>query len=719
MADLTIEQQRALALARAKLRIKETTPVFAQEPAEAEESTILQSIAKAPGAIAEAFTGTERSAGAFENDPEFVSLDKGQLTTPMPSSSDGSRAGDVRARDEQSKLMSGLLMSVDPQQKMDVIKAHIPEATFLQREDGSVIVKVKGQNFWLDKPGVSAAGTVKSLVELSQYVPAMKAGGLFNGFKRLIAGGAAHGATSAGLDIAAQDFGSQQGVNPVRAGIMTGAGIFGEAIPMTYNALVKRAAVKRTGGHAIDMDATPAAVQEAELLQLRVSGLTGIEFPLFRAQKTESLTALANQEKMLNNTLGVTEAKAALRAQNEAAADVVDAFVAELIPFSQNASLRIQKAAGASIDQAKMARKQVSDPLYTQALDAPGVKVDISATMGTINSIQSTVSKNGAVYGQLLEAKKLLTNKPTANTTGQYAGKRAPETNARKLHETYVQISGMLSKTADKSIDKYIAIQLKKVQQQLLNDLKQQVPGYSKAATEYSKGTIPLDELNNSQVGILAHMKPETVDAVRARLFAPSVTNETQKHTRGIISKVDPEAWQMILREELLARKNAAARPLGEVSESRILYRALGGGKDKTTNSFRNALSPKEKSSYDIVMSILEQGSLGTPNKVAPKVAPHPVGISEATNAQVVGRAGDKQSFIPRVILSPFKMLGITDANVIKLSKVMFDPKWNPELRKIKKLGTRSEKSYRALLVLLGQVEDEQVITSEPEQEQL
>tara|TARA_R110000744_G_scaffold148123_1_gene261172 strand:- start:1046 stop:3229 length:2184 start_codon:yes stop_codon:yes gene_type:complete len=721
---LSLEQKRAIAKAKAKSISAETTPVFADEaPAQAEDPSFLDPVVNAPGAIAEAFTGNERSAGAFQDAPEFVSMDKGQLTTPMEGT-----------RDEKSKLMSGLLMSVDPQQKMDVIKAHVPNATFLQRSDGTVIVKVNGQNFWLDKPGVSGAGTVKSLVEMALYIPSMRAGALTSGFKRLITGGAAAAGTSAGLDVAAQDFGSEQGVNPIRTGVMFGAGVLGEALPMTVHALSKRAAVKHAGGHEVDLDAAPLAIKEAETLQAKVKDFFGVDFPLFRAQKTNSPTALAEQEAMLSNSLGVTASKEALREQNAAAATVVDTFIDELIPLSLNANLRVHQAAGKVIDLAKLTRKQQTSPLYTAATDNPsGGSVNIQSTLEILNQSKVGIPKDGKVHKVLTKVNGLLHTKvkiePGAATPSSLSNLRRggphptpkpkvekliPATDPKLLHNAKVEIDALLAAKGDKALDNHVASKLMAVQQELTKTLKAQVPGYEKAAAEYARLSIPVDELANSQIGVLANMKPATVDRVRAAIFAPGVSRETQNHTRSIIKNVDPEAWQMILREQLMDRVSSAAVPIGEASKSRILYRALGGGSDKKTNTFRNALSPKEKSSYDIVMSILEQGSKGTPPIVKPTVTPQNTGVSDAVSGQIVGRDVATQGVFTRLIVNPFKWLTNTDANVIKLAKVMFDPKWNSELRKIRKMGTGSQKSYQALLLLLAKVEDDRVNQSPP-----
>jgi hypothetical protein len=692
------EKQKMIMMANANAKAKETKPVFSDEaPVQAEEPSVMDSILNAPSAIGEMFTGNKAAAGAFQDAPEFVSLDKGQLTTPMEGT-----------RDEKSKLMSGLLMSVDPQQKMDVIKAHVPDARFLQRSDGTVIVKVNGQDFWLDKPGVSAAGTVKSLAEMALYIPSMRAGGLTSGFKRLVAGGSAAAGTSAGLDLAAQDFGSQQGVNPMRAGLMFGAGVLGEALPMTMNALSKRAAVKHTGGHEVDLDAAPLAIKEAETLQTKVKDLFGVDFPLFRAQKTNSPTALVEQETMLSNSLGVTASKEALKKQNSAASAAVDAFVDELIPLSLNANLKVHKAAGTAIDLAKLARKQQTSPLYTAATDNPsGVAVNIQSTLNILEEAKVGLPKTGDVYPALNKVNRLL-------HVESKGGKLTPTTDPKLLHNVKVNIDTMLAKTGDEAVDRTVASHLRTMNQELMKTLKAQVPGYEKAAAEYARLSIPVDDLVNSQIGIIANMKPATVDAVRSRIFAPSASRETQNHTRSIITNVDPKAWQMVLREQVKDLVDKAVTKVDGEKTPAILWQALGGGSDKKTNILRNALSPKEKSSYDVVMSILEQGAKGMPPRVKATVSPKNIGVKDAVTSQIIGRDVASQGLTTRFIINPLKFLTGSSTDVTKLAKVMFDPKWNSELRKIKKMGTGSEKSYRGLLLLLAKVEDDRVNQSPP-----
>ena len=115
-------------------------------------------------------------------------------------------------------------------------------------------------------------------------------------------------------------------------------------------------------------------------------------------------------------------------------------------------------------------------------------------------------------------------------------------------------------------------------------------------------------------------------------------------------------------------------------------------------------------------MSILEQGAKGMPKKVNAKVTPKNVGVSDAVSGQIVGRDVGQQGVVNRVIFNPLKWLTNTDANVIKIAKAMFDPKWNSELRKIRKMGTGSQKAYQALLLLLARVEDDRVNQSPPTQ---
>ena len=729
MAAQTIEQKRALAIARAKLKLSETTPVFAEtapvEP-ESEGSSILDTLGNAATTVADVFTGNERAKGAFEDAPEFK---PGSFNTQL----------ETTTISQDAKMAAGLLVSADPQQKMDIIKAHIPGAKFLQRKDGSVIVKVEGKDYWLDRPGVSTGGLVEGLGQMLSFLPALKLSSMVKGpIMRTLAGGGGAAATSASLDLASGAAGSEQGVDPLRAALTGGFGALGEAVPLGYNAFRASRQAKGYGVPTVDYPKTPMQVEAAEKLQTQVKDVFGVDFPLFQAQKTQSGTAGLTQEKLLLNTLGASVASEALEKQNKAAHEVVTQFIDQLIPLSLNANLRVQAAAGKSIDLLKAARKQKSSPIYTAALNNPsGVAVNTRATLDVLESAKVGVPKEGKVYKTLTKVNGLLHNRvkgetskvPPSSIAGLRRGgphpvaapktaadKLIPATDPRLLHNAKVEIDALLAGKGDLALDNHVAAKLIEVQMALVKDLKSQVPGYEKAAAEYAKSTIPLDALYNSQIKTLSNIPVETADRVRAAVFAPSVSRETQIHTRDIIKGVDPEAWQMLLRQEALDKVSKASTSLaeGSTNASMVLYRALKGPTDKTLNSFRNAMSPKEKSSYDIVLSILKQGEFGVPKTIKPTSGSGIPGSGDGgLTTRIYGRITSSPTDLGRVAGSPSKMLGIDDKTIIELAEAMFDPKWNPTLRKLRAMGPGSTKAYQGLMVLLSRIEDDRVNTEE------
>ena len=716
------QAQQMIMIANANAKAKEATPVFADTaPVEADDgSSIMDTLGNAANTAADVVTGNERAKGSFVDAPEFR---PGSLDTSLETTTVG----------QDAKMAAGLLFSADPQQKIDIIKAHMPAATFLQRDDGSVIVKAEGKDYWLDRPGVSPGGIVEGLGQMLSFLPSMKLAGMVRGpIMRTLAGGGGAAVTSAGLDLAAGAMGSEQGINPVRASLTGAFGMAGEAVPLAYNAFRSARQAKGFGVATVEYPKTPMQVEASETLQKQVADVFGVDFPLFPAQKTMAGSGELTQEKLLLNTFGLGVASDALEKQNKAANDVVNEFIAQVAPVSLNANLRVQAAAGNSIDLLKLARKQKSSPIYTAALDNPsGVVVNTKNTLDTLEAARTGVPKEGKVYKTLNKVNGLLHNKvkarPTASSSSSLAklrrggphtspkpakDKLIPATDPRLLHNAKVEIDALLADKGENALDNHVAAKLVEVQKSLVADLKSQVPGYEDAAAVYAKSTIPLDALYNSQIKNLSTIPVGSADRVRGVIFAPSVSRETQVHTRDIIKGVDPEAWQMLLRQELEEKVAKASLSLdeGSTNASMVLYRALKGPTDKTKNAFRNALSPKEKSSYDIVLSILRQGEFGIPKAVKANTGSGLPGAGDGgLTMRLYGRVTSSPADMGRVAGSPSKMLGVDDRTVIELAEAMFDPQWNPTLRKLRAMGPGTQDAYRGLLTLLSRIEDDRV----------
>lgn len=161
---------------------------------------------------------------------------RGRLTDPATKDlpefqGEGGTAGEV------AKTAAGLLLAVDPEARADVIRENIPGAEIVKDSAGNDIVQIRGENLgFVNKPGISEGDITQLMAGMLAFIPAARVGSFFTGLLgRSAATATAGGATSAGLDKAAQAFGSEQGVNLERAII---AGLFGAGAE-TIGAVIK------------------------------------------------------------------------------------------------------------------------------------------------------------------------------------------------------------------------------------------------------------------------------------------------------------------------------------------------------------------------------------------------------------------------------------------------------------------------------------------------
>src|SRR5690606_5288138 len=131
----------------------------------------------------------------------------------------------------QIKASGGLLLDARPEAQINILQKNIPgiEADF--DDEGVPFVRYKGQEYYLNKPELSFADVTQFLGDAAAFLPASKAAGLGKtAMQRFGVGAATYGATSAGMDVAGNLMGSEQGIDPIKAGVSAVLGGAAEAV---------------------------------------------------------------------------------------------------------------------------------------------------------------------------------------------------------------------------------------------------------------------------------------------------------------------------------------------------------------------------------------------------------------------------------------------------------------------------------------------------------
>jgi len=170
--------------------------------------------------ILETITGTQRTAALPQDVQQLPEL--ASLTSPVTTGDFGS---DIQ-------IAAGLLTSFDEDDRKDIIKNAVPDVTFEEFEGTTVVNLPNGQRAVLNAAGLSTSDVLAGIAQTLSFVPA---GGIAslgrNLAQRLTLGGAASGATEAGLQTATQALGSEQGIDEGQVAAATILGGASELAP--------------------------------------------------------------------------------------------------------------------------------------------------------------------------------------------------------------------------------------------------------------------------------------------------------------------------------------------------------------------------------------------------------------------------------------------------------------------------------------------------------
>tara|TARA_R110000796_G_C14554086_1_gene434164 strand:- start:32 stop:2047 length:2016 start_codon:yes stop_codon:yes gene_type:complete len=173
---------------------------------------------------------------------------------------------------EQIKLAAGFLLNANPESRIDMLRNVLGEdARFEKDDEGRDIVSYGGERAYVNKPGFDSRDALQLAGDILKFLPAAKIARWFggpalamftrgtSGVRAALGGGAAAGITQAASDIASENFGSEQGVDPVGVVATTLGGAGGELLAGRIRAMTPAATniINRVRGMGIDPATTP------------------------------------------------------------------------------------------------------------------------------------------------------------------------------------------------------------------------------------------------------------------------------------------------------------------------------------------------------------------------------------------------------------------------------------------------------------------------------
>lgn len=621
--------------------------------------------------ITEMVLGTERATEQTRTLPEYASVRQ-----------------DVNP--DLLKQAAGFLFSLSDEDAMDVIKKSVPEAKFINDEKGNVLVDINGNLSVLNKPGFSKTDASRATAQLLAFLPVNKAVSLGKGVLQKIGIGAAGSAlTEAGLQEVEQAAGVTK---PREAGRIMTAGATGgaaEAVGPAYRWNKQRRQAKRLNVARQDIPVVGKNITEANIAS-KEAGID-LSFP----QKTAIPSQLEEMSFISQLPAGTQRAMGFLKKQNKQASNAVEAFLNYLAPeeIITTGAEKFRTAAQRAVGAAKEVRKKAVSPIYKKAFKQ-GEDMDTKELTKSIISKMSDYPKGGEVSKTLGKIRTLLKGSKKGGAT------------LKKLHNTKLEIDQMLASYGENSLGNTTKKEVLAIKESLLDFMDEASPAYKQAREEFSRLSPGVDKIQNSIVGKVADVTDVQLKGVSRKIFDPAETNtKTILNAKKIISAVDPDAWDGLLRVELERRLGGMATgiyddSLGAVENipaqlHRVLFKPV-----KQKNILYAALDGDAKKNMQYLETALKRASLG-------RSAGSQTAAREEIKASLKGGVVQK---IRDIFKAPITTMvetgeyGAFNKRVRNLAEALYNPEYRIRMAKIRKKHPSSASAGNMFLQLLNDI---------------
>ena len=604
---------------------------------------------------------------------------------------------------------AGLMFASSDEAKKDIVRSNFPEVEITEDKKGTTILTFPdGKKAVLNKPGLSFQDVLGVVGDMVAFFGPAKLAGLGKGLvSRLAIGAGAEAATEGALQKGVQALGSEQPVSPIDVAAAGLTGMAGEAGGAAIEALRRRGAAKTLGTQMAPAGAgippvppsagavSPSSIPPetpfvSRLLEdvargKEISEKTGI--PLYRAQQTMDPTDLDRQSyvSMLSGASRV--AADALRKQNKKSHDAVVDFLATVAPEQQiaGAAARARSAAEMVVDAQKELRKETAGPFYKEAFKNK-TRYEPRATRDLIQQKMVDAGTDSPLEKSMKRVMRFLEPKGTE-------AQIAEGLTIKQLHEAKRSLDGMIGR-AVKSGDNPLARDLIETKKSLIEEMRTFSPNYDAGRRKFAAQSPAVEALENSLIGRVAGLKDIQLKQVTSTIFDPADVGTSipnVKNAKKAIQSVDPGAWNDVVRLELEKRLSAARNSLEQVGETTanvpgFLHRSLFGQKKKRDILYA-ALDNEQKKNLRYIEEGLKRASLGrpggSPTETRRRFAKEISGIAGSFGRifrplRGAARAGEEFNF---------------NKNAFALGSIMFDPKWRPDMRKLRRFKPDSPES--------------------------
>jgi len=335
-------------------------------------------------------------------------------------------------------------------------------------------------------------------------------------------------------------------------------------------------------------------------------------------------------------------------------------------------ALRFKSAAQKVIEQEKQIRTEAASPIYKLAFRRQRQSKDpLIDTSGIVRNIR------GRAIDEDDEIKKTLLN--AADRIERAGG------DLKRLHKVKIGTDDKISKISGSTVlGDTERRTLAMAQKEFVDLLKEASPTYRAAVAEFIRRSPGVDRIENSVINTVTKIKDDRLQRASKLIFDAGDSNpETVTLVREIIDKIDPGAYDELLRVELgnrigRAKFSSQGSEVGLQNVPGDLHRALFGNTARTDILLR-ALRPAQVPGARLLERSLRLASQG--RKGAIQLVP-------ANSLKEDLKSGTMRSVI-NFVRSPLTKIGqwgekgAIERNAAALAEIIYNPAYTGDVEAI------------------------------------
>lgn len=640
------------------------------QPLQAGVSSALQSQAPVLGNIVSGVLGLGRRTEETQQTPELI-------TAP--------------AKDVGMKLGLNLALNFDPEEIEQIALNEFGPEAIRKDDQGNTFLTVEGQEYILNKPGLSKQDLGATIGNAISFLPTAKLAALGQTVaKRIGIGAIGSGATQTAIEAGQAATGGEFDASEVLAA--TAFGGLGEAPAAVMQ-------TRKLAGDAAKL--IPQVSDEQAAAAARVKEETGVILRPSQATNVE-------QDKLIDVVLSRDPETGPAFTENlrQQSGDAYEAVMATLDELATSddaarAALDVRATSKEALAAARKVRTQQTKPLFTTAFENANNANQILDAQPVLDMLAEQIdTASGPIRRQLVSLRNIVAQASAPSSKGS---------NVQKLWNAKKAIFNLADQLKEQSTTK----KLDKNFEGVLNDAWSSIRDIAlnevdglQAANDLFIELSPAFDLVEESIGNVANIPDGKLASVRRKLFDWAEFNaspESVRQAKRVIQGANPEAWNAILRNKL-------QQDLAEVGVETVSD-AMDANFNFIQQFWSKALKGRDKA---MMMQSLDGEARKNFNAIADafqrtRLKPTQSATKQLANIEQSLAGGNGVPEAIDSILNPSssgifkKIFGspqVKDRNVKILSQIMLDPNWMDRMAEIRKLGMNTPEGGAAFAQL-------------------